>query len=135
MPTMGKDVVSFSCGSFDEKYPRVLATTPFVNDISLTQLISEFEKAQSYEPAAGYSGIVPKWPGQLLGKLGAEYILDCECGEVGCWPLQCKIRVVGDDVVWDEFRQPHRAARDYSHFGPFVFEGAQYRDALTGHSR
>jgi len=55
MSTMGKkDIVSFSCG-FDEKYPRVVAITPFVNDISLTQLISEFEKAQSYEPAGGYS--------------------------------------------------------------------------------
>jgi hypothetical protein len=146
MPTMGKDVVSFSFGSFDEKYPRVLAITPFVNDIPLSRLVSEFEKAQSYEPAGGYSGIVPKWfdygplDKYFLGdfgqdsywaKLGAEYILGCECGEVGCWPLQCKIRVVGDDVVWDEFRQPHRPARDYSHFGPFVFEGAQYRDALT----
>ena len=49
-----KDSVSFSCG-FDEKYPRVVAITPFVNDISLTQLISEFEKAQGYEPAGGYS--------------------------------------------------------------------------------
>jgi hypothetical protein len=147
MPTMGKrDIVSFSCGVFDEEHPRVLTITPCVNEVSLTQLISEFEKAQSYEPAGGYSGIVPKWfdygplEKYFLGQysrnsywaeLGAEYILGCECDEVGCWPLQCRIRIEGDDVVWDQFRQPHRDARDYSHFGPFVFGGAQYRDALT----
>jgi hypothetical protein len=50
-----KDIVAFSCGVFDEKHPRVVAVTPFGSDISLTQLISEFEKAQSYEPAGGCS--------------------------------------------------------------------------------
>jgi hypothetical protein len=141
-----KDSLSFSCGVFDEKYPQVLAITPFVNDVSLSQLVSEFEKARGYEPAGGYNGIVPKWfkygplekyflgehdPDSYWAKLGAEYILGCECGEVGCWPLECRIKIQSEDVIWHRFRQPHRSARDYSQFGPFVFAGAQYRDALT----
>ena len=145
--TVGKkDIVTFSCGTFDEKHPQVLAITPFVNDFPLTQLVSRFEEAQSYEPAGGYGGIVPKWfdygplgkyflgeygEDSYWAKQGAGYILGCECGEAGCWPLQCRIRLEGDDVVWDRFRQPHRDARDYSHFGPFVLEGVQYRDALA----
>lgn len=141
-----KDVVSFSCLTFDEKYPRVLAITPYLNDVSLTELASEFEKTSNYEPAGGYGGLVPKWfdygplEKYFLGeygkdsywaKLGGVYILGCECGEAGCWPLECRIRVEGHNVIWDQFRQPHRETRDYSHFGPFVFEGAQYRDALA----
>jgi hypothetical protein len=61
---------------------------------------------------------------------GGVYVLGCECGEVGCWPLQCCIRSEGDVVIWDSFQQPHRAARDYSAFGPFVFDGQQYRAAV-----
>ena len=56
-----KDIVSFSCATFDEKLPEVLAVTPSVNGIPLPQLISEFEGARHYEPAGGYVGIVPKW--------------------------------------------------------------------------
>ena len=130
----------------DEKLPQVLAVTPSVNGIPLPKLVSEFESARHYEPAGGYGGIVPKWfnygplEKYFLGEYGecnyfkqlsAAYILGCECGEVGCWPLQCRIQVEGNEVVWDQFRQPHRDVRDYSEFGPFVFDGTQYRNALS----
>jgi hypothetical protein len=111
MATMNKkDIVSFACGVFDEKHPQVLAVTPFVNHLSLTEMISDFEKAKSYQPIGGYAGIVPQYfdfapvEQYFLGKhgldsfwanLGGEYILGCECGEVGCWPLQWQITVQG----------------------------------------
>jgi hypothetical protein len=34
-------------------------------------------------------------------------------------------------VVWDRFKQPHRPERDYSLFGPFVFNAAQYSMAAN----
>ncbi len=39
------------------------------------------------------------------GKLA---VLGCVCGEPGCWPLQARITVREDVVVWGEFEQPHR---------------------------
>lgn len=141
-----KDVVSFSYEVLGGNHPRVFGVTPCVNGSHLTQLISEFEKSKNYEPAGGYGGIVPAWfdygplEKYLLGealqdsywaKLEGRYILGCQCGEVGCWPLQCQIRVEGSALVWDQFRQPHRSSRDYSQFGPFVFDLAQYRHAVS----
>ena len=37
----------------------------------------------------------------------------------------------GDQVSWHSFRQPHRPDRDYSGFGPFRFDAAAYRAALS----
>ena len=137
------DSVSFVCEVSETK---PLAIVPLVNEVSLTKLISEFEKAQNYEPVGGYGGIVPQsfnfgpLESYFLGEysersywatLGAQYILGCECGEVGCWPLQCHIQTDRDFVKWERFKQPHREERDYSCFGPFVFDAAQYRDALA----
>ena len=59
------------------------------------------------------------------------FVLGCGgCGEVGCWPLGCRIRIDGEMVRWDSFSQPHRPNRDYSEFGPFIFERAQYLHAV-----
>jgi hypothetical protein len=33
-------------------------------------------------------------------------------------------------VTWTEFEQPYRKARDYSAFGPFVFDRGTYEDAV-----
>jgi hypothetical protein len=141
-----KDVVFFSCAELNDKQSNVLAITPQVNDILLVQLVADFEKAHDYTPAGAYGGIIPQWfdygslEGYFLAEhkldsfwaaLGGEYVLGCECGEVGCWPLMCRITVVGDDIVWDQFKQPHRQDWDYSQFGPFVFESTQYKSALT----
>jgi hypothetical protein len=127
-------------------HPDVHTITPLVSGVPLPDLISEFEKAENYEPAGGYRGIVPAWfdygplekyflgecqPDSYWAKQGGQYVLGCECGEVGCWPLLCRIRVQDDNVIWDQFKQPYRDTRDYSHFGPLVFDGAQYRNALA----
>jgi hypothetical protein len=42
----------------------------------------------------------------------------------------------GERVSWSDFAQPHRSGRRHSSiwrydgFGPFFFEGGQYREAL-----
>lgn len=140
------DAVSFAVEAFDDRHPLVLSVSPLVNGLRLTHLIAEFEKSQKYEPPGSYAGIIPEWfnygaldkyfLGEAEGdsywsKLGGVYLLGCQCGEVGCWPLLCRIRNENTRVIWEGFQQPHRKARDYSHFGPFVFEGAQYRSALV----
>jgi hypothetical protein len=138
-----KDVVSFASYPFESRPVR--AVVPHINALPLIHLINEFERAKKFEPVGGYEGLIPEWfkygplekyflgefdRGSYWSSLGGAYVLGCQCGEVGCWPLQCCISVHGDDVVWKEFCQPHRKTRDYSSFGPFVFDGAQYREVL-----
>jgi hypothetical protein len=134
--------VSFSIQSFE----RVFALTPTVNGVPLTEMILAFESAHSFEPAGGYGGLIPAWfaygpldryflgdfdQESYFGRMGRAYLLGCECGEVGCWPLTACIRADPESVVWESFRQPHRSKRDYSKFGPFVFEAQQYRETVA----
>ena len=64
-------------------------------------------------------------------------ILECECGEPGCWPLLCRISLTKERVLWSDFEQPHRNGEsqnplwDYSGFGPFEFEREAYEAALA----
>ena len=69
------------------------------------------------------------WESSVWQEMGGIYVLGCDCGEAGCWPLLCRVRLAGDTVIWDQFRQPHRPTRDYTQFGPFVFDAEQYRTA------
>jgi hypothetical protein len=70
-----------------------------------------------------------------------EVLLCGDCGEMGCWPMLARIAVAEDRVIWSDFQQPHRTGRgksavwDYTRFGPFVFERAQYEQALLGASK
>ena len=63
-------------------------------------------------------------------------LLECACGEPGCWPLLATVTVGSAQVIWSGFEQPHRRADsagghwDYGGFGPFVFERAAYDAAL-----
>jgi hypothetical protein len=64
-------------------------------------------------------------------------VLGCDCGEPGCWPLVCRIRVLADAVEWSDFSQPHRAdskgCKVWSHkgLGPFVFDRTSYESAFA----
>ena len=49
-----------------------------------------------------------------FARLERVYVLGCQCGEVGCWPLLARISIGDASVTWDFFQQPHRKERGYS---------------------
>ena len=120
---------------------------PVVNGVSLAEMVTAFENDQHFEPAGGYGGLIPQWfeygplDRYFLGEFeenshfareGRMYLLGCgDCGEVGCWPLVSRIKAGPEFVVWDSFQQLHRSQRDYSKFGPFIFEAVQYRESVN----
>jgi len=117
---------------------------PVLDGIQLTAMIEDFERSHGYEPLGGYAGLVPTaykyGPLDLyfMGETNKEnydktgyYLLGCSCGEVGCWPLTARISRIDNQVVWDQFCQPHRPTRDYSSFGPFTFDLNQYHRVVT----
>jgi hypothetical protein len=126
----------------------VTVVTPVIDGVELTELVTQFEIAQGYnDPAGQYGGLVPDWfnygpldryfladttSSYFANNPARIYVLGCECGEVGCWPLECTVDVREDAVVWRDFRQPHREKRDYAGFGHFTFNRAQYEAALAG---
>jgi hypothetical protein len=125
-----------------------VAITPAIDGIALTALVTDFEHANGYsDPAGGYGGIIPAYfsYGPLdcyfRGKGGNQgesdrdseiYVLACDCGEVGCWPLMASVVATERGYRWEGFRQPHRPNRDYSAFGPFEFERQQYEHEVDG---
>lgn len=58
-------------------------------------------------------------------------LMGCDCGVVGCWPLECRLRVEGDAITWEGFRQPFRPGWDHSGFGPFVFDRVAYEGEVA----
>jgi hypothetical protein len=137
-----KAQVSFRVQSFE----GALSITPVIDGTPLPEIVAAFEHEQHFEPAGGYSGLIPEWfkygpldkyflgdfeNDSYFARMNRVYLLGCQCGEVGCWPLIARIRTEGDSVVWDSFEQPHRRDRDYSGFGPFVFDAEQYREAIA----
>jgi hypothetical protein len=120
------------------------ALVPTIDGQSLVDLVAAFEAKQGYQPSGGYSGIVPahfkfgdltlyyearaerQWPREKHA-----WLLGCDCGEVGCWPLTARIAVTADDVTWSNFGQEHRPGWDYEGFGPFIFVRQQYADAVS----
>jgi len=136
------NILSFKFENTDEDTVAVL---PCVDGVGLDRLVADFEEAAGYrDPAGGYGGLIPSdrffgplrsyFLGQEEPVTGDEqeeiYLLSCECGEVGCWPLVAYVRVNEDSVIWNRFSQPHRPNRNYESFGPFVFERTQYEKAV-----
>src|ERR1017187_1282779 len=133
---------SFSIQPFEKTH----AIIPHVNGTSLVEMVSTFEREQGFDPIGGYGGLIPGYfkygpldkyflgdfePNSYFANLGSIYLLGCDCGEVGCWPLTSQIVTEGDSVKWAAFRQEHRPERDYSAFGPFVVDADQYRHAVA----
>jgi len=134
--------ISFNVQPFE----GAAAVTPVVDGTPLSEMILAFEHEQHFEPAGGYGGLIPEWvkygaldryfsgdfeKGSYFARLERVYVLGCLCGEVGCWPLLARISVGDASVTWDFFQQPHRKERDYSSFGPIVFNAQQYREAVA----
>ena len=125
-----------------------------INGLDLTELVrpveAPFADAEGSSASAGaYAGLPPdketcppsrhflgdpSW--RIYDYSGKTQVLQCECGEPGCWPLVCRIDVSDDAVVWADFEQPHRRAGrarsvwTYEQLGPFRFERRQYEAAL-----
>jgi len=137
-----RNVLSFDVSSRD----GVTVITPCVDGVLLTTLAEQFESSHGLtDPAGGYGGLIPEFfrygaldeyflgkseTSAFAGTSGRIFILGCECGEVGCWPLACLVKTWDNQITWSSFAQPHRPTRDYSSFGPFVFELPQYEEAL-----
>lgn len=143
---MMANVLTFKCEFINGGTASLM---PCIDGVELADLIAAFEHASGYgDPAGGYGGVVPSHyklgplAAYFLGKSeavedgqrGKIYILFCECGEAGCWPLVTHIRVDDQLVVWHDFSQPHRPKRDYSGFGPFTFERSEYERAVVSAS-
>jgi hypothetical protein len=142
VPMEKKAHVSFKVQPFE----GTLSITPVVDGTPLPEIVAAFERDEHFEPAGGYGGLIPEWfkygaldkyflgdfeKDSYFARMNRVYLLGCQCGEVGCWPLLARIRAEGESVVWDSFEQPHRKDRDYSGFGPFIFDAEQYREAVA----
>lgn len=117
---------------------------PYVDDVSLVDLISGYEHAARYDVPGKYAGIVldhfnfGDLSAYLTGEPDSTYwagrgviaLLGCDCGEVGCWPLEAQVLIDDGIVAWRGFAQPFRPKRDYGTFGPFVFRRSQYERAV-----
>lgn len=126
-----------------------------INGRDLIEMIHEIElpfaeREGNPSIAGGYSGLLPRTvflPSRhFLGEPkpyysdgeGRTYVLECRCGEPGCWPLSVRIEVRDREVVWSDFRQRHRGpdARAgewrYDALPSFTFDRASYEQALSG---
>jgi hypothetical protein len=135
-------ILSFSIQPFEGSH----VITPYVNGTSLVVVVSAFERDQCFDPVGGYGGLIPNRfncgpldryflgdfePNSYFAKIGGVYLLGCDCGEVGCWPLSAHIETEGESGKWTTFQQPHRSQRDYSAFGPFIFDADLYRRTVA----
>lgn len=117
---------------------------PVVDGTPLRDLVGTFEREHGYEPAGSYAGLVAELfsygdlgkymtgrERKLRSRARHAWLLGCECGGVGCWPLEARIGVTDATITWSRFRQPHRPKWKYEGFGPFTFERAQYEAAIA----
>lgn len=133
---MSTSVLSFRIQPLDPPDQMELAAVPVIDGRLLTDLVEEFEANGGLQPAGGYGGLVFEFfdfgpLNEYFCREGIISVLGCACGEVGCWPLRCRIKADGGTITWDDFSQPYRPDRDYSNFGPFRFDSAQYLGAIS----
>ena len=50
-----RDTLSFAV----EPFEGTVSLTPMINGVSLSKLISDFEREHQFEPAGGYGGLIP----------------------------------------------------------------------------
>ncbi|WP_308285868.1 hypothetical protein [Actinoplanes hulinensis] len=117
---------------------------PFVDDVSLVELVAGYERASGFDVPGTYAGLVldhfnvGDLTAYLMGEPESAYranrgviaLLGCDCGEVGCWPLESRVVLEKDLVTWRGFTQPFRPQRDYGSFGPITFRRNQYDRAV-----
>lgn len=119
---------------------------PCIDGTTLADLVTAYEAKRGFvDPAGGYGGLVPDFmhygpmDAYFLGRGtspcrqndGMQYLLGCECGEVGCWPFMGRIDALANVYEWNQFCNPYREARDYLGFGPFRFEASGYVQSVS----
>jgi hypothetical protein len=125
-----------------------------INGRNLIEIIREvelpFAKQENHPNIAGsYQGLPARiiyLPSRhLLGEpqflysddSGRTQLLQCTCGEPGCWPLLARVTIEPDRVVWDDFCQPHRGPNSrashwkYDALPAFIFARSDYEAALV----
>ena len=135
--------ISFQVSASSDDPAGPVQVIPIVSGKSLIERVAKFERSQAFTPAGEYSGLIPAHFrfGDLIEyylgieprqspKAGYAWLLGCDCGEVGCWPLTARIVVNGRTVTWSNFSQDHRPTWDYTDFGPFIFDRAAYDAAI-----
>jgi hypothetical protein len=136
--------VRFDIRPWGDSFDRARELLPFVDNVSLVDLVSGYEHAAGFDVPGAYAGVVldhfkfGDLTAYLFGQpdsvywasRGAIALLGCDCGEVGCWPLESEVRIDNDLVTWRGFVQPFRPQRDYGSFGPFTFRRSQYERAI-----
>ncbi|WP_327023446.1 hypothetical protein [Micromonospora sp. NBC_01739] len=137
--------VRFEIGPWGQAPDPARELLPYVDNVSLVDLVSDFERAAGHDVPGAYAGIVldhfnfGDLDAYLTGRSNSAYrgkgviaLLGCDCGEVGCWPLEAQVITTEESVIWRGFSQPYRPQRDYGDFGPFVFRRNQYEQAVRG---
>jgi hypothetical protein len=112
-----------------------------INGQDLIDLIKPIEEAYEPKIAGSYIGLYANevfWPSQrMLG--GSDYcwqgenivgLLQCSCGEEGCWSFTAKIQINDHVVIWSDFGNNHREDWDYSALGFFSFDKNQYLNEI-----
>lgn len=116
-----------------------------IDGTDLIELLAEFEKPLakkegSPDIAGQYEGLNPKTLYKNLLNLtdnsnsenNKSDILDCECGCWGCWSFMTSVEKIDEKIMWTNFEQLHRRKEshtywNYSQFGPFEFNEAEYK--------
>ncbi|MEV6597729.1 hypothetical protein AB0M36_12770 [Actinoplanes sp. NPDC051346] len=128
----------------DSSSDRARELLPIVDNVSLVDLVSGYEHAAGFDVPGAYAGPVldhfkfGDLTAYLIGQPDATYwankgvvaLLGCDCGEVGCWPLESQVLIENDLVTRRGFAQPFRSQHDYGSFGPFTFRRSQYDGAV-----
>ncbi len=123
----------------------------YVDDVSLLDLVRDSEidhvareierrvaqgwareEVESLQPGAYMPLLllekVDAWPDIDEPDDPRRVLLDCDCGNLGCWPLTASVFVFDERVVWCDFEQLNR---DWIlDVGPFVFDRDQYVSVL-----
>jgi hypothetical protein len=139
--------IEFSVEEYRPDWGGWRGVVPIVDGVSLLTRIHDYEAAEGFDLPGSYAGLEPPdaervsgWLRYLMGEIlpeynepvsGATWLLGCGCSVAGCWPLEARVTVESDRVIWDRFRQPHRPRQNYSAFGPFVFARDEYQTAVA----
>ena len=130
-----------SCGTGPDPGRELL---PFIDNASMVDLVCGYELAAGYDVPGAYAGTILErfnygdLASYLTGTPDSAYwtsrgviaVLGCDCGEMGCWPLEAHVLLDEELVTWRGFTQPFRRQRDYGTFGP-SYSGATSTNARS----